>query len=65
MAGEGGFVDFVARTARHRMDEAADVGVELVATACPVCLETLGEASGGTGIRVRDVVDLLADSVRG
>jgi Fe-S oxidoreductase len=59
----GGFGDFVARTATHRMEEAGAVGAELVATACPRCVSNLGAASSGRSIPVRNVIDLLAESL--
>jgi Fe-S oxidoreductase len=59
----GGYGELVARTAAHRMEEARGVGAELVATACPRCESNLGAASGEPSIPVRNVIDLLADSL--
>ena len=59
----GGYGDFVAKTAAHRMEEAQAVGAELVATACPHCESNLGAASSGGSIPVRNVIDLLAESL--
>lgn len=59
----GGFGDLVANTAAHRMEEARAVGAELVATACPRCESNLAAASSGGPIPVRNVIDLLAESL--
>ncbi len=59
----GGFGDLVANTAAHRMEEARAVGAELVATACPRCESNLTAASSGGSIPVRNVIDLLAESL--
>jgi Fe-S oxidoreductase len=59
----GGHGDLVAGTALHRMEEARAVGAELVATACPRCQSNLGAATGDDSIPVRNVIDLLAESV--
>ncbi len=65
MAYTAGFEEFVNNTALHRMEEAKAVGAELVATACPNCDTNLGYAAGQVGIPVKNVIDLLAESVRG
>ena len=59
----GGFGDLVANTAAHRMEEARAVGAELVATACPRCESNLTAAPSGHSIPVRNVIDLLAESL--
>lgn len=59
----GGYGELAERTAAHRMDEAAAVGAEIVATACPNCETALGAASGRHAIAVLNVIDLLAESV--
>jgi Fe-S oxidoreductase len=45
------------------MEEAQAVGAELVATACPHCESNLGAAPGEPSIPVRNVIDLLAESL--
>jgi len=65
LAREAGYEAFVANTAVHRAEEARCIGADLIATACPGCLSTLEQAGPGTGIPVRDVIDLLAESVNG
>jgi Fe-S oxidoreductase len=45
------------------MEEARAVGAEIVATACPRCVSNLGAATGEDSIPVRDVIDLLAESL--
>ena len=65
MAREGGYEAFAANTAAHRAEEAASVGADLIATACPGCVSALKAAEGKAGIPVRDVIDLLAESVNG
>ncbi|MCV2392987.1 (Fe-S)-binding protein [Actinotalea sp. M2MS4P-6] len=53
------------RIADDRMAEATDTGAEVVATACPYCTVMLGGAAGGEGAPVvRDVAEILLDSVR-
>jgi Fe-S oxidoreductase len=59
----GGYGELVARTAAHRMEEARAVGAELVATACPRCEANLGAAPGEHPIPIRNVIDLLAESL--
>jgi len=59
----GGFGDLVANTAAHRMEEAQAVGAELVATACPRCESNLDGARGDASIPVRNLIDLLAESL--
>jgi Fe-S oxidoreductase len=59
----GGYGDLVANTAAHRMEEAQAVEAELVATACPRCVSNLGAASSAHSIPVRNVIDLLAESL--
>jgi Fe-S oxidoreductase len=60
-----GWDEFVENTARHRMEEAREVGAEIVASACPSSEDNLAAVSGEFSIRVADVVDLLHDSVTG
>ena len=65
MAYAAGYTEFVNNTALHRMEEAKAVGVDVVATACPNCDTNLGHEAGDVGIQVRNVIDLLAESVKG
>jgi len=65
MAREAGYEAFVSNTAAHRAEEAASVGADLIATACPGCVSALKPVEGEAGIPVRDVIDLLAESVNG
>jgi Fe-S oxidoreductase len=62
---EAGHTDFIKSTALHRMEEAKDVGADMVVTACPNCEHTLGQAADRVGITVRSVIDLLIESVKG
>ncbi len=53
------------RIADDRMAEATGTGADVVATACPFCTVMLGGAAGGDGQPVvRDVAEVLLDSVR-
>ena len=45
------------------MEEAQAVKAELVATACPRCVSNLGAASSAHSIPVRNLIDLLAESL--
>jgi Fe-S oxidoreductase len=58
-----GYEAFVRHTAFDRMDEARSAGAEVVVTACPGCLTNLSGAVNGRTIEVRDIIDVLADSV--
>ncbi len=50
-----------------RIEEAIGTGAEVVATACPYCIRTLNEAvaklGAGNKIKVRDITELLLQSV--
>ncbi len=50
-----------------RIEEAIGTGAEVVATACPYCIRTLNEAvaklGAGNKIKVRDIAELLLQSV--
>jgi Fe-S oxidoreductase len=59
----GGYGDLVTRTSAHRMEEARALGAELVATACPRCESNLAAAKDEASIPVRNVIDLLAESL--
>jgi heterodisulfide reductase subunit D len=52
---------------RRRVEQAADTGAEILASACPQCERVLRQAArqGGFGLRVMDVVELIADSLAG
>jgi len=64
MAYAAGYTEFVNHTALHRMEEAKDVAAEMVVTACPNCVSNLGWAADKVGIPVRDIIDVLAESVQ-
>ncbi len=55
------------RLARWRVQEALDTGAEILATACPFCLLTLGEAVKHINvedkIRVMDVAEIAAQAI--
>ncbi|GAH80269.1 unnamed protein product, partial [marine sediment metagenome] len=57
------------RLAATRVKDAADLGVDVIATACPFCLLTLEDAVKTTNledkIRVMDIIEILDKSVRG
>ena len=56
------------RLAELRVEEAVDVGAEVLAVACPFCLSTLEDAVKTTGyeekLRVMDVAELVAQALR-
>jgi hypothetical protein len=60
-----GWDEFLDSTARHRMEEAREVGAEIVASACPSSEENLAAVARDFSIRIADVVDLLHGSVTG
>jgi Fe-S oxidoreductase len=60
-----GWNEFVDNTARHRMEEAREVGAEIVASACPSSEDNLAAVAPRFSIRVANVVDLLHGSVTG
>jgi Fe-S oxidoreductase len=60
-----GWVEFVRNTARHRMEEAREVGAEVVASACPSSEDNLFAVAQDFPIRVANVIDLLHESVTG
>ena len=55
------------RLAETRVKDAAELGAEIIATACPLCVLTLEDAVKTSGheekIRVMDVAELLAEAV--
>jgi len=60
-----GWDEFVDNTARHRVEEAREVGAEIVASACPSSENNLAAVAWNFSIRIADVVDLLHGSVTG
>ena len=58
-----GWNELVDNTARHRLEEAREVGAEIVASACPSSEDNLAAVAPGFSIRVANVVDLLHGSV--
>jgi len=50
-----------------RLDQAASTRAQIVATACPFCLQMLEDAVGaremGESLRVQDIAELVADSL--
>jgi Fe-S oxidoreductase len=60
-----GWGEFVRNTAHHRMDEAREVGAQIVASACPNSEDNLAAVAPEFSIRVSNVVDLLHSSVTG
>jgi hypothetical protein len=58
-----GWDEFVDNTARHRLDEAREVGAQIVASACPNSEDNLAAVAPDFSIRVANVVDLLHASV--
>ncbi|MBW1730158.1 MAG: hypothetical protein JRH08_02105 [Deltaproteobacteria bacterium] len=61
------YPDFALFTARHRLQEAADMDVEAIVSACPYCLDSFRSASPTLNrpIKVYDIVHLLAVSLTG
>jgi Fe-S oxidoreductase len=55
------------RLAEIRMKNAAEMGAEIVATACPFCLLTFEDAVKTTGlegkIQIMDIAELLAQAI--
>jgi Fe-S oxidoreductase len=55
------------RLAEIRVNDAVDLGAEILATACPFCVLTLEDAVKTSGheerIRVMDVTELLAEAL--
>jgi Fe-S oxidoreductase len=55
------------RLAEIRVQDAVDLGVEILATACPLCVLTLEDAVKTSGneekIKVMDVMELLAEAM--
>lgn len=60
-----GWGEFVDNTARHRMDEARQVGAQIVVSACPSSEDNLAAVAAAFSIQVANVVDLLHASVTG
>ncbi len=57
--------DLAKKIAADRMQDAEEIGVDILATACPFCEHNLkdGASSMGSTIRVVDILDFLADSL--
>ena len=55
------------RVSMNRLKEAKQSGVETLAVACPFCMIMLNDAAttSGEGIRVKDIVEIVADKVDG
>lgn len=55
------------RLAEIRVNDAVELGAEILATACPFCVLTLEDAVKTSGheekIRVMDVMELLAEAI--
>jgi Fe-S oxidoreductase len=55
------------RLAQTRLKDAADMGVDIIATACPFCLLTLEDAAKTTGLAdkiiIKDIAELVAESL--
>jgi Fe-S oxidoreductase len=55
------------RLAQTRLKDAADMGVDIIATACPFCLLTLEDAAKTTGLAdriiIKDIGELVAESL--
>ncbi len=60
-----GYAEFVRNTALHRLEEAREIGAEMVATACPSSEDNLGAVADGFSIRIANVIDLLYASIAG
>ena len=55
------------RLAEIRVNDAVELGAEILATSCPLCILTLEDAVKTSGneekIRVMDVTELLAEAI--
>lgn len=55
------------RLAETRITDAAEMGAEILATACPFCLLTLEDAAKTTGneekLRVMDISEILVEAM--
>jgi heterodisulfide reductase subunit D len=58
------FPDFALWSATRRLEEAKNLGAEILVSSCPFCKRNLGDASRkeGGGIEVRDLSELLAEA---
>ncbi|MCC7077438.1 MAG: (Fe-S)-binding protein [Acidimicrobiia bacterium] len=67
--GSGGvpqaYPEFASHTAHERLDEAGDVGAEIVVSACPGCERNLDGATDGRGVEVLGIYDVLAEAAFG
>jgi len=61
------FPDFAMETGKRRIDEAKQTNADYLVTACPFCEQHLQDAVDytGTDMTVKDVADLLYESVMG
>lgn len=59
------YPEFASNTANERLDEAGDVGADLVVSACPGCEGNLDRAAVDRGVEVAGIYDVLAESVFG
>jgi Fe-S oxidoreductase len=54
------------RSAEIRIQDAVDIGAEILATACPFCLLTLEDAVKTTGneekLKVMDITEILVEA---
>jgi Fe-S oxidoreductase len=57
--------EFAAWTAQARISEAEETGAEAVVTACPGCEKNFKDTlkSGGSGLKVYDIVELLESAI--
>ena len=62
-----GFPEMAGATGRSLVEEALSVGARTIVTACPACESGLADVVKGAGelrgVRIMDVVDLVADCV--
>lgn len=67
--GSGGvpqaYPDLARSAATERLDEAGDLGVDLVVSACPGCEQNLEGVAVDRGVEVAGIYDVLAESVLG
>ena len=58
-----GYAEFVRNTALHRMEEALEVGAEVVASTCPSSEDNLAAVAQDFSIRIENVINLLHASL--
>ncbi len=61
------FPEFTRDTANHRMDEADDIGIETIVSACPYCKDTFNKTAkeGGRPVKAVDITQILYKSLTG